>query len=125
MRTIISANDLLAMTPEAKSMSTAELIDLINARLLHARSQGASCIVMKAEDGFVLFHPDRTEKPLPEHAISVLRALDGAGYIFVKDTTPSQVPCLKVYFGDAPYANRVRLVELENWALATASPELP
>lgn len=60
MPTIIAVNELLRMKPEVPATSTAELISCLNERLVHARAQGASCIVLKAEDGFVLFHADRT-----------------------------------------------------------------
>lgn len=116
MHTIISAERLLGVRPEAQQPSVGNLIERLNARLLHARSEGASCIVLKAEDGFVLFHADRTKKPLPKHVVDALRILDEAGYVFVKDISPGSVPCLRVYFESAPTANRVAVVELESWA---------
>lgn len=88
MHTIISAEQLLGVRPEAQQPSAGNLIERLNARLLHARSEGASCIVLKAEDGFVLFHADRTKKPLPKHVVDALRVLDEAGYVFVKDISP-------------------------------------
>ncbi len=118
---IIAAGELRSMTSEAKYMGAEKFLDLINARLSHAASQGASCIVIKAEDGFVLYHKDNTKKPLERHVISLLRDLDGAGYTFVKDNSPTQEPCLRVYFGAAPSANRVMFRDLETWAQAAGN----
>lgn len=121
MAKIIEAKKLLdTEAPSATSMEMSEtLVERLNARLVHARSQGASCIVLKPEDGFVIFHGDRTKKHIPEQVLAALRALDEAGYIFSKDTTPNGAPSLRVYFGSAPSTNRVTIVELESWAKVT------
>lgn len=44
------------------------------------------------------------KKRLPDHVVGALRALDEAGYVFVKDSIPAGQPSLRVYFGAAPAA---------------------
>jgi len=117
MPTIIEAKSLLGIEPVGPLERMNKLIERLNARLVYARSQGASCIVLNAKDGFTLFHADGQKKRLPEHVIGALRALDEAGYVFVKDTTPDTLPSLRVYFGLAPATDRVAFFELERWAL--------
>ncbi|MCF6783727.1 hypothetical protein [Stutzerimonas stutzeri] len=116
MAAIISRRELLAKEEAAPASNMATLIENLNARLVHAHSQGASCIALTPEDGFVLFHADRTKKPLPESLLGVLRALDEEGYVFVKDSTLNSSPSLRVYFRGAPRNYQVSLAELETWA---------
>lgn len=58
----VSDEEIVAALPK--------LIEDLNARLLEARTQGASCIVLGASDDFVLFHPDETRRPLPSRCTS-------------------------------------------------------
>lgn len=113
MQQIISLQELLSQ--QVHRDESQSLIDRVNQRLMHARTNGASCIVLGRADGFVLFHADRSPKKLPAPLIACLGKLAEAGYMFLKDSAPSGDHSLRVYFQTPPANHRVTLDDLKCW----------
>jgi len=120
MPRIYKLMELIGLSTPPDSEPPYQLIERLNKRLIHARENGASCIVIGPRDGFTLYMIDGQPKALPVAVKDTLTQLDKAGYVFVKDRTPNQSHCLRVYFRSPPACNRVSLTELLMWPSAEA-----
>lgn len=111
-----SAASLRASSKPKPKMSTAEEFKATFAtRLTSARLQGATSVLITADDGFRLYHPDGDRRALPDQLIEALNYLAKQGFALLKESGLDKREVIKVSFALEPDGVPVDLEQLATW----------